>query len=91
MKYLEKCGYLKYEYPKEIKFIDSIAKRVYKLESEKGYNIVTGKLSFPIAKILDPEDLVPTIVATEVGKIAVSTDKGVRSEISWIEFLLKVR
>jgi len=39
---------------------------------------VAGKLSFPFSKIIDPKGFVPTIVATEVGKIAVATPKGVR-------------
>jgi len=79
LNYLTDCGYLKFEYPKKIKIINGLRKRVYKEDSEKGYNIVTGKLSFPISKILDPNDVVPTIVATEAGKIAVSTHEGVRS------------
>ena len=79
LNHLEKLGYLKLEHPKELKIINGIKKRVYKTDSEKGYNIVAGKLSFPIAKILDPDSFVPTIVATEVGKIAISTDNGVRS------------
>ena len=44
----------------------------------KGYNIVAGKLSFPIAKILDPKGLAPTLVATEYGKIAIALKQGVR-------------
>jgi DNA (cytosine-5)-methyltransferase 1 len=79
LSYLENLGYLKLEHPKDIEIIDGVKKRVYKLNCEKGYNIVAGKLSFPIAKILEPDGLVPTIVATEVGKLAISTDKGVRS------------
>jgi len=79
LEYLTKCGYLKYEHPKDLIIENGISKRVYKTSSEKGYNIVAGKLSFPIAKILNPDELVPTIVATEVGKIAVSTNEGVRS------------
>lgn len=38
---------------------------------EPGYNIVAGKLSFPISKILDPNDHAPTLVATDVDKLAV--------------------
>ena len=78
LKYLASCGYLKLEHPKELKIINGKKIRVYKVESEKGYNIVSGKLSFPIAKIIDPNDFVPTIVATEYGKLAVATDDGVR-------------
>jgi DNA (cytosine-5)-methyltransferase 1 len=77
--YLTGCGYLKLEHPKEILKIDGIKKRVYKTTVEKGYNIITGKLSFPFSKILSPEGFVPTIVATEIGKIAVATKTGIRS------------
>lgn len=75
---LTQKGYLVLEHPKKIIEINGIIKRVFEINSPKGYNIVTGKLSFPFSKILDPEDFVPTIVATEVGKIAVSTPQGIR-------------
>ena len=71
-------GYLVFEHPKKQILIEGIKKRVPHVDAPKGYNIVAGKLSFPIAKILDPNSFVPTIVATEIGKIAVSTLKGVR-------------
>lgn len=76
---LTKMGYLKLEYPKKKIIENGISKREYKLDSPKGYNIVTGKLSFPFTHILDPNDLCPTLVATEAGRIAVSTEVGVRS------------
>lgn len=76
---LKKMGYLKYEHPKERIMINGVYKRKPKIDSPKGYNIVTGKLSFPITYIIDPNDAIPTIVATEIGKIAVATEKGVRS------------
>jgi DNA (cytosine-5)-methyltransferase 1 len=71
-------GYLTYEHPRARVEIDGQFERVPKLDAAKGYNIVAGKLSFPITKILDPQDYCPTIVATEAGKIAVVTKKGVR-------------
>jgi len=46
-------------------------KRVYKADSEEGYNICKGKLSFPISKILDPDDVSPTLTATDSNKLAV--------------------
>lgn len=76
---LTKMGYLRFEHPKKKVIKDGISKRVPRIEAEKGYNIVAGKLSFPLAKIIDPNDVAPTIVATEAGKIGVATDKGVRS------------
>lgn len=71
-------GYLRYEHPKQLIIENGISRRVARLNAPKGYNIVAGKLSFPIVKIINPNDYAPTIVATEAGKIAVATDKGVR-------------
>ena len=78
LNYLTNAGYLRLEHPKKKIIENGISKRVPCKEIQKGYNIVSGKLSFPISKIIDPDGLCPTIVATEAGKIAVSTSKGVR-------------
>ena len=75
---LTQKGYLKFEHPKKRVTINGVTKRVPHTIVPKGYNIVAGKLSFPIAKILDPNDFSPTIVATEAGKLAVFTPRGVR-------------
>jgi DNA (cytosine-5)-methyltransferase 1 len=75
-------GYLKFEFPK--KLIKEETKngiktyRVYDETKPKGYNIVTGKLSFEINKILDPNDIAPTIVATDVSRLAVPDGEGLR-------------
>jgi DNA (cytosine-5)-methyltransferase 1 len=45
---------------------------------EKGYNIVAGKLSFQFSKILDPNELAPTLVAMDVSKLGVIDGKGLR-------------
>jgi len=71
-------GYLAFENPKKRVIIDGITKRVPCVEADKGYNIIAGKLSLPLAFIIDPNDAIPTIVATEVGKIGVVTKKGIR-------------
>jgi DNA (cytosine-5)-methyltransferase 1 len=79
---LTKKGYLKFEYPK--KLIKEQTKsglktyRVYDETKPKGYNIVSGKLSFEITKILDPNDIAPTLVATDVSRLAVPDGKGLR-------------
>jgi DNA (cytosine-5)-methyltransferase 1 len=62
--------YLTLEKPKDI--IDG--KRQYKEKGEAGYNICKGKLSFPISKILDPNDVCPTLTATDSCKLAVVID-----------------
>ncbi len=72
-------GYLKYEYPKNIFIEDGIKIRKPDITKEKGYNIVAGKLSFPISTILSENDVSPTIVATEIGKIAIATTKAIRN------------
>jgi DNA (cytosine-5)-methyltransferase 1 len=75
-------GYLKLEHPKKlIKEQTPNGIRSYREYDElkqKGYNIVTGKLSFEINKILDPNDIAPTLVATDVSRLAVPDGKGLR-------------
>jgi DNA (cytosine-5)-methyltransferase 1 len=76
-------GYLKYEHPKDIQEKlnndgKKIKKREYRLDLPKGYNIVVGKLSFPINKILNPYDIAPTLVATDMQRLAVVDGKGLR-------------
>ena len=67
-------GYLTYEYPREsIK-----GKRVPDETKPKGYNIVAGKLSFEFSKILDPDELAPTLVAMDVSKLGVIDGEGLR-------------
>ena len=68
-------GYLVYEYPKK-----KVGNRRVKDETlEKGYNIVTGKLSFEFSKILNPNEVAPTLVATDVHKLGVPVKNGIRS------------
>jgi DNA (cytosine-5)-methyltransferase 1 len=43
-----------------------------------GYNIVAGKLSFEISNILDPDLHTPTLVATDVTRLAVADKNGLR-------------
>ncbi|MBD2140153.1 DNA (cytosine-5-)-methyltransferase [Anabaena sp. FACHB-1250] len=76
-------GYLKYEHPKDIQEVinkdgNKVKKREYKFDLPKGYNIVVGKLSFPINKVLDPDDIAPTLVATDMQKLAVVDGDGLR-------------
>lgn len=75
-------GYLKLEHPKKlIKEVTSNgvkSYREYDVTLPKGYNIVTGKLSFEVNKILNPNDIAPTLVATDVSRLAVPDGKGLR-------------
>ena len=45
---------------------------------EKGYNIIAGKLSFQISHILDPNSTTPTLVATDVTRLALADKRGLR-------------
>ncbi|MES2240806.1 MAG: DNA (cytosine-5-)-methyltransferase [Bacteroidota bacterium] len=79
---LVKKGYLKFEHPKKLVHEESengkTKYRIYDETKPKGYNIVTGKLSFEINKILDPDDIAPTLVATDVSRLAVPDNDGLR-------------
>lgn len=79
---LVKKNYLVYEHPKKLinYSINNISakSRIYDFDKEKGYNIVTGKLSFEFSKILDPNGIAPTLVATDVSKIGVIDGQGIR-------------
>lgn len=75
-------GYLRFEHPKKV-VKESTANgvktfRAYDENKPKGYNIVTGKLSFEINKILHPQDIAPTLVATDVSRLAVPDGEGLR-------------
>jgi DNA (cytosine-5)-methyltransferase 1 len=75
-------GYLTFEHPKNIISIqigDNIVNaREYDKSKPKGYNIVTGKLSFEFSEILNDNDFTPTLVATDLSKIGVIDKKGLR-------------
>ncbi len=79
---LVKKGYLKFEHPKKLikEQTDNGIKtyRDYDTSKPKGYNIVTGKLSFEINKILDPNNIAPTLVATDISRLAVPDGNGLR-------------
>ncbi|MEY4529365.1 MAG: hypothetical protein RLZZ156_86, partial [Deinococcota bacterium] len=75
---LVKKGYLEFEHPKDLVKMDAVQKRQPRTDLEKGYNIVVGKLSFEINKILDPNGICPTLVATDMSRIAVLDTKGLR-------------
>lgn len=72
-------GYVRFEHPKTLVEIGGAMVRRQDPRIPKGYNIVTGKLSFPLTKILHPNGIAPTLVATEAGKLGVALEKGVRA------------
>ena len=75
-------GYLKLEHPKRLVKTATptgvATAREYDETKPKGYNIVTGKLSFEVNKVLDPKDIAPTLVATDVSRLAVPDGNGLR-------------
>ena len=44
-----------------------------------GYNIVAGKMSFEVSKILDPHDIAPTLVAMDMQHLYVVDGNGLRT------------
>lgn len=77
-------GYIVYEYPKKkiVKYTSdnrTYTAREYDATKEKGYNIVTGKLSFPISTVLDKKGQAPTIVAMDMNNIGVVDGSGIRN------------
>lgn len=79
---LVKKGYLKKEHPKELVTEHTIYGdrkiRRQDFRKEAGYNIVAGKLSFEINKVLDPQGISPTLVAMDMKKIFVVDNGGLR-------------
>jgi DNA (cytosine-5)-methyltransferase 1 len=81
---LVKKGYLILEHPKQkIKIQNSsdtnpVYERVPDETKPKGYNIVTGKLSFQFSRILCPNAITPTLVAMDMSTIGVIDNGGIR-------------
>ena len=68
-------GYIKLEHPK--KKVGNT--RIQDTELPKGYNIVAGKMSFEISKILDPKGIAPTLVAMDMQHLFVVDGDGLRT------------
>lgn len=72
---LVRKGYLKREFPKR-----RIGNRRVQDESlPLGFNIVTGKMSFEINKVLDPKGIAPTLVAMDMERLYVIDGNGLRN------------
>lgn len=67
-------GYLTLEHPKK----KENGRRILDETKPKGYNIVTGKLSFEFTKILDPNNLAPALVAMDVSRLGIIDNGGLR-------------
>lgn len=80
---LTQKGYLKYEHPKrKVAITDLFGITTYERRQDtalpKGYNIVAGKLSFEISKIIGPSEISPTLVAMDMQKLYVADNGGLR-------------
>ena len=67
-------GYLKKEHPKR----KEKTGRVQDTSLPIGYNIVAGKMSFQISKILSPNETAPTLVAMDMEHLYVIDGEGLR-------------
>lgn len=75
--------YLVKEHPKKrVSEIDLLGnKKSFRVQEETlplGYNIVTGKMSFEVNKILDPKGIAPTLVAMDMQHLFVADGNGIR-------------
>lgn len=80
---LTQKGYLKFEYPKKlVKGVndngENTSHREYDTSKPMGYNIVAGKLSFEINKVMSPDEIAPTLVAMDMQKLYVGDMGGLR-------------
>ncbi len=80
---LTRKGYLKFEHPKKLVRRQNAAgvtssRRDYDTTKPRGYNIVAGKLSFEISKVMSPADVAPTLVAMDMQKLYVGDNGGLR-------------
>ncbi|UUD35076.1 DNA (cytosine-5-)-methyltransferase [Mycoplasmopsis caviae] len=75
-------NYLVHEHPKKKIYVQinnsNVAQWIYDESKPKGYNIVSGKLSYEFTKILDSNSVAPTLVATDVIKLGVVDNDGIR-------------
>ena len=72
---LAKKKYVVKEYPKK-KLPNG--QRVQDDSLPMGYNIVAGKMSFEVSKILDPKSIAPTLVAMDMQHLYVPDGEGIR-------------
>lgn len=78
-------GYLVFEHPKKRVVVDEdkesgrkAYERIPDKSKPKGYNIVSGKLSFDFTRILSPNNVTPTLVAMDMATLGVIDNNGLR-------------
>lgn len=72
---LAKKRYVVKEYPKK-KLPNG--QRIQDETLQMGYNIVAGKMSFEVSKVLDPNGIAPTLVAMDMQHLYVPDGEGIR-------------
>lgn len=72
---LARKGYVKKEYPKRKEGLLRVQDETLPI----GYNIVAGKMSFQISKILNPNEVAPTLVAMDMLHLYVVDTCGLRN------------
>jgi DNA (cytosine-5)-methyltransferase 1 len=75
---LTEKGYLKQEYLKDYKIINNVKTKIKRTDLPMGYTLTTGKLSFEFSKIIDDNNIIPTIVATDSTRLGVIENTGLR-------------
>lgn len=83
---LTELGYLSYEHPKKRVLVSpkttertsAVYDRVPDETKPKGYNIVTGRLSFEFSRIFSPNEVVPTVTAMDMSRMGVVDGNGLR-------------
>ena len=68
-------GYLKKEHPKQ----KVGNQRIQDENLPLGYNIVAGKMSFEVSKVLHPNEIAPTLVAMDMQHLYVADGNGIRT------------
>ncbi len=71
--------YIVKEYPKRRVKVGNLYIREQDPSLPLGYNIVAGKMSFEVSKILDSNDIAPTLVAMDMQHLYVVDGKGLRT------------
>lgn len=74
LEHLVELKYVRKEHPK--KKVGN--KREQDFSLPLGYNIVAGKMSFEVSKVLDPKGIAPTLVAMDMQHLFVPDGKGIR-------------
>ena len=67
--------YLRYEHPKK----KTGSRREYDKTLPKGYNIVAGKMSFEVSKVMGDDEIAPTLVAMDMQHLHVVDGDGIRT------------